>query len=439
MYRGVFPQWSSHLVINPATETIEQHPKQPQLAISDFSSSSRNSSINKLSHLNHLNHPPKKMPFTLNRIIPTRRDSSGSIKENKRRSISGKSNKTPSSPTSPLAASPASTPERHSAEGSFPEVPNTYSNERLNPKNFLEGPLSTNPATRLRQMLARPGIVVAPGICDGISARAALEAGFTCLYQSGAATTASRLGMPDLAIATLNDFVQAGSMVASLDPQTPVIADADTGFGGPAMVARTIYQYHMAGIAACHIEDQVQTKRCGHLLGKQVVSREEFVTRIRAAVIARDQIPGSDFVIIGRTDSAQVLGMDEAIYRLKLAAAAGADVCFIEGVKTEELLKHTVAELAPTPVLVNVISGGLTPSFTSQDAERMGAKIIIFSLVSCVAAYHGIREAMMSLKKTGTDFKSARGMDPKAFFAVMGLDKVVELDAKAGGSAFQVI
>jgi 2-methylisocitrate lyase-like PEP mutase family enzyme len=226
-------------------------------------------------------------------------------------------------------------------------------------------------------MLARPGIVIAPGICDGISARAALAAGFTCLYQSGAATTASRLGMPDLAIATLNDFVQAGSMVASLDPVTPVIADADTGFGGPAMVARTIFQYHRAGIAACHIEDQVQTKRCGHLLGKQVVSREEFVTRIRAAVIARDQIPGgSDFVIIGRTDSAQVLGMEEAIYRLKLAAAAGADVCFIEGVRTEELLKKTVAQLAPVPVLVNVISGGLTPSFTSPQAEAMGAKII---------------------------------------------------------------
>jgi 2-methylisocitrate lyase-like PEP mutase family enzyme len=166
-------------------------------------------------------------------------------------------------------------------------------------------------------------------------------------------------------------------MVASLDPVTPVIADADTGFGGPAMVARTIYQYHKAGIAGCHIEDQVQTKRCGHLLGKQVVSREEFVTRIRAAVIARDQIPGgSDFVIIGRTDSAQVLGMDEAIYRLKLAAAAGADVCFIEGVKTSELLKSTVAALAPVPVLVNVISGGLTPSFTSWEAEEMGAKII---------------------------------------------------------------
>lgn len=148
-------------------------------------------------------------------------------------------------------------------------------------------------------------------------------------------------------------------------------------FGGPANVARTVLAYHRAGVAAFHIEDQVQTKRCGHLLGKQVVSREEFLTRIRAAVIARDSIPGgSDFVIIGRTDSAQVLGMDEAITRLKLAADAGADVCFIEGVKNEELLTKTVQALAPKPVLVNVISGGLTPSFTCAEAERLGAKII---------------------------------------------------------------
>ncbi|KAH8087798.1 Phosphoenolpyruvate/pyruvate domain-containing protein [Cristinia sonorae] len=338
---------------------------------------------------------------------------------------------TPSEPSSPISVD---TPVEETRN------PDKYYNARLDPKNYLDGPLSHNPATRLRQMLARPGIIVAPGICDGISARCAIEAGFDCMYQSGAATTASRLGMPDLAIATLNDFVQSAQMVCSLDPTMPVIADADTGFGGPAMVARTVTQYARSGVAGLHIEDQVQTKRCGHLMGKQVVSREEFLTRIRAAVAARDAIPGgSDFVIIGRTDSAQVLGMEEAVIRLRLAADAGADVCFIEGVKTAELLKSTVAALAPTPVLVNVISGGLTPSFTSWEAEEMGAKIIIFSLVSCVAAVHGIRAAMQSLKKTGTDFSSARGMDPKAFFEVMGLHDVIELDAKAGGKAFEVV
>ncbi|KAJ6491797.1 Pyruvate/Phosphoenolpyruvate kinase-like domain-containing protein [Mycena vitilis] len=344
-----------------------------------------------------------------------------------------------------------------------------YYNARLDPSNYLDGSLSTNPATRLRQLLARPGIITAPGICDGISARCAIEAGFECLYQSGAATTASRLGQPDLAIATLNDFVEAAEMVCSLDPTVPVIADADTGFGGPAMIARTVTKYAKAGVAGLHIEDQVQTKRCGHLLGKQVVSREEFVTRIRAAVLARDQIPGgSDFVIIGRTDSAQVLGMDEAITRLKLASDAGADVCFIEGVKTKQLLELTVAALAPKPVsslisllnyseterqvLVNVISGGLTPSFTSHDAESMGAKIIsaqpccqlsmslkiptVFSLASCVPMVHAVRAAMKSLRETGTDFSAASGMGPREFFEVMGLHDVVTLDSKAGGSAF---
>ncbi|KAF4563213.1 hypothetical protein EYR40_007079 [Pleurotus pulmonarius] len=338
---------------------------------------------------------------------------------------------------SQAAPAPAPVAEPSAEQSSKPSV---YYNARLDPKNFLEGPLSDNPSTRLRQMLARPGIVVAPGICDGISARCALEAGFDCLYQSGAATTASRLGQPDLAIATLNDFVGSAQMVCSLDPTIPVIADADTGFGGPAMVARTVTQYARSGVAALHIEDQVQTKRCGHLLGKQVVSREEFLTRIRAAVIARDAIPGgSDFVIIGRTDSAQVLGMEEAVERLKLAAAAGADVCFIEGVKSKDLLESTVKALAPTPVLVNVISGGLTPPFTYREAEQMGAKIIIFSLVSCVAMVHACRAAMQSLKKTGTDFISAQGMDPKSFFQVMGLDPVIELDAKAGGKAFEQV
>ncbi|KAF8883284.1 Phosphoenolpyruvate/pyruvate domain-containing protein [Infundibulicybe gibba] len=327
-----------------------------------------------------------------------------------------------------------------SAEGSQPAREGVYYNARLDPKNFMDGPLSTNPATRLRQMLARPGIVVAPGICDGISARCAVEAGFDCLYQSGAATTASRMGQPDLAIATLNDFVGAAQMVCSLNPTVPVIADADTGFGGPAMVGRTVTQYAKSGVAGMHIEDQVQTKRCGHLMGKQVVSREEFLTRIRAAVIARDAIPGgSDFVIIGRTDSAQVLGMEEAITRLKLAADAGADVCFIEGVKSKDLLESTVAALAPKPVLVNVISGGLTPPFTYKEAEAMGAKIIIFSLVSCVAMVHAVRAAMQSLKKTGTDFVSAQGMDPKSFFEVMGLKEVIDLDARAGGTAFEVV
>ncbi|KAF7321808.1 2,3-dimethylmalate lyase [Mycena kentingensis (nom. inval.)] len=350
-----------------------------------------------------------------------------------------------------------------------------YYNARLDPKNYLDGPLSTNAATRLRQMLARPGIVTAPGICEGISARCALEAGFQCLVSirglfqfvgffifqlASQRRRHDRLppwparsrcrdherlcwGKSSSGGHASNDIytpVQAAEMVCSIDPQTPVIADADTGFGGPINIARTVRKYAQVGCAGLHIEDQIQTKRCGHLLGKQVVSREEFCMRIRAAVQARDAIPGnSDFVIIGRTDSAQVLGMEEALMRLKLASAAGADVLFIEGVKTKELLEKTVKALAPKPVLVNVISGGLTPSFTYREAEALGAKIIIFSLASCVPMVHAVRAAMKSLMETGTDFSAAQGMDPKAFFEVMGLKDAIALDAEAGGNAFKTI
>ncbi|KAK7036433.1 hypothetical protein VNI00_011630 [Paramarasmius palmivorus] len=348
-----------------------------------------------------------------------------------------------------------------------------YVNPRLDPKNYLEGELSLNPATRLRQLLARPGTIIAPGVCDGISARCALEAGFDCLYQSGAATTASRLGQPDLAMATLNDFVEvrtiasiglitdtymyskAAATICSLDPTKPVIADADTGFGGPNMIARTVQQYARIGLAGLHLEDQVQTKRCGHLLGKQLVSREEFATRIRAAILARDSIPGgSDLVIIARSDAAQGEGgIEEAFARLKLASEAGADVIFLEGVSSREDLQRTVSFFAPKPVcssdvyageltltslkvLLNSVTGGFTPSFTANEAQELGVKLIIYPLITAVPMVHAVREALQSLKDTGSDVTAAKGMGPRQFFQVMGLDAAVDLDKRAGATSF---
>ncbi|KAF5345191.1 hypothetical protein D9758_009711 [Tetrapyrgos nigripes] len=315
-----------------------------------------------------------------------------------------------------------------------------YYNARLDPKNFLEGPLSTDPATRLRQFLARPGITLAPGVFDGISVRCALEAGFQCLYQSGAATTASKLGQPDLAMASLNDFVDAARTNCSIDPTVPVIADADTGFGGPNMVARTVTQYARAGVAGLHLEDQVQTKRCGHLMGKVLVSTEEFATRIRAAAIARDSIPGgSDFVIIARTDALLGYSLEEAISRLKAASDAGADVMFLEGVRSKEELEITVKALAPKPVLLNSVAGGFTPTFSVQEAEALGVKLIIYPLISAVPMIHAVRSALKSLKETGSDKAAAQGMGPRQFFEVMGLDAAIELDNKAGNSAYKTV
>ncbi|KAF8993455.1 oxaloacetate Acetylhydrolase [Cyathus striatus] len=276
--------------------------------------------------------------------------------------------------------------------------------------------MAVRASTRLRELLEGDRLILTPpGVYDGISARLALEAGFDTLYMSGAATTASMLGQPDLAVATQNDFIQNATMIANLAPGVPVICDADTGFGGPVMVSRTLAAYARAGVAGFHIEDQLQTKRCGHLLGKQIAPKEEFIARIRAAAAARAKIPGCDIVIIARTDAAQSFGMEDALDRLK-AAIELVMVCvvaFLEGVRNKEEVSFTVSRLAPTPV--------------------------IFPLVTAIPATHAIRAALHSLKTTGSDVPTAGGMGPKAFFEVMGLDEAIQIDMDAGGAAFTTI
>jgi len=225
-------------------------------------------------------------------------------------------------------------------------------------------------------------------------------------------------------------------MIAGLSPETPLICDADTGFGGAVMVSRTVTAYARAGVAGLHIEDQVQTKRCGHLLGKQIAPLPEFLVRIRAAVAAREKIPDCDIVLIARTDAAQGMGIDEAIKRLKLAVEAGADVAFLEGVRNREDLARTVQELAPTPVLLNVVHGGTTPDFTVSDARGLGVKIVIFPLISAIPTVHAIRSALKSLHETESDVDSAKGMGPKGFFHVMGLDEAIAIDRAAGAGTF---
>ena len=180
-------------------------------------------------------------------------------------------------------------------------------------------------------------------------------------------TTAARLGLPDLAFASLNDFIANGQMIANLDPSVPLIADADTGFGGPTAIARTVREYDRAGIAGLHIEDQVQTKRCGHLGGKQLVDMETWKMRMRAAILGREGIMGgSDIVIIARTDALSVVGFDEALKRVscvqaewltlttQLVAAKelGADMAFCEGLGKPDDIRKMVATLAPMPVSV---------------------------------------------------------------------------------------
>ncbi|KAF2098862.1 Phosphoenolpyruvate/pyruvate domain-containing protein [Rhizodiscina lignyota] len=301
-------------------------------------------------------------------------------------------------------------------------------------------------AARLREMLARPDSLVAcPGVYDGLSARIMLREGFDCLYmalrKTGAGTAASKLGMPDLGIITLNDILENASMIASLDRTVPVIADADTGYGGPIMVARTVKSYIQAGVAGLHIEDQVQSKRCGHLAGKELVDPETYYARIRAAVLGREEMrstTGGDIVIIARTDSLQSLGYEEALLRLKKCIEIGADVAFLEGPTSLEQMKQACQELAPAPVLLNAVPGGVTPHVSQEEAKKLGYKIMIYPAISFEAAYQAIWDSAKELKQTKdiiiTERQKKEGV--KAVFGVCGLMDCVEFDKKAGGQSY---
>jgi 2-methylisocitrate lyase-like PEP mutase family enzyme len=290
-------------------------------------------------------------------------------------------------------------------------------------------------AKTLRELIQNPEILVCPGVYDGISGRIALNKGFKCLYMTGAGTVASRLGMPDIGIAGLTDMHANASLIANLDPQVPLIADADTGYGNAVMCARTLTMYSRAGVAGLHIEDQVHAKRCGHLGGKELVSEEEFVMRIRAMAIARKQI-NSDIVIIARSDALQSFGVDAAIRRCKSAVSAGADVAFIEGITTKEEAIKVVESLHPTPALINMVTNGVTPNWTTSEVHQMGFKLCIHPCASLIPASVAIGKAMDELLRDGTDAASCEGVNPRESFMSMGLTEAIKLDRMVGSTTF---
>jgi 2-methylisocitrate lyase-like PEP mutase family enzyme len=200
------------------------------------------------------------------------------------------------------------------------------------------------------------------------------------------------------------------------------------------MVTRTVQQYARSGVAALHIEDQVQTKRCGHLQGKQIVDTPTFISRIRAAKAACDSIDSS-IVIIARTDALQSLGYNASIERLKAAQRAGADVAFLEGVTSKDEARAVVRDLAPFPVLLNMVEHGATPSISVAEAQYMGFRIIIFPFAGLAPAYKAIRAVYSKLKIEGVTGAEA-DMTPKQLFAVSGLQESLDIDAAAGGVAF---
>ncbi len=250
---------------------------------------------------------------------------------------------------------------------------------------------------RLRALLARRGpgsMVTAPGAYDGISARFAELAGFPALYMTGAGTSLS-LGYPDLGLVTMTEMA-ANAAVIARTVDLPVIADADTGYGNELNVTRTMQEYHRAGVAGLHIEDQVSPKRCGHLDGKELVPLEEFVAKIRAAAAARID---PDFVLIARTDARGVTGLDDAVARANAALEAGADVAFVEAIPDLTELAAVPGRVRG-PCLLNVVRGGKTPELNLRDAEAMGYRIAILPSLLLGAAMDAFDAALAALKAT---------------------------------------
>ncbi len=267
----------------------------------------------------------------------------------------------------------------------------------------------------LRQLLDQPGMLVAPGAYDAIGARMIEQAGFSAVYMTGGGTSVSK-GFPDFGLLTMDEMVTNAAMMAR-SIRVPLIADADTGYGNELNVTRTVREYESRGVAAIQLEDQVSPKRCGHMEGKEVVPRAEFVSKIRAAVDARRS---RDFIIIARTDARAVAGMDVAIWRANAALDAGADVAFVEAMQTlEEVV--AVPKQVKGPCLLNVVPGGRTPVPDMREVEAMGYKIAIVPALMLMATIEAGDAALALLKTT---FKPpAASVDISQVFRRFGADE----------------
>ncbi len=250
---------------------------------------------------------------------------------------------------------------------------------------------------RLRELLARDNILVMPGAYDALSARLIEQAGFDAVYMTGAGVSNSMTGMPDTGLLTLTEMAFNAKNISNA-VRLPVIADADTGYGNAMNVMRTVWEYERAGLAGLHIEDQVTPKRCGHVEGKECVSLEEMVGKVRAAVAARCD---PDFVIIARIDARAPLGFDEAVKRGIACAEAGADVIFPEAMASPEEFA-AYARAVKAPLLANMTEFGKTPYLTALQFQEMGYKIVIYPMSAVRVALRAMQDFYADLKRTGT-------------------------------------
>ena len=239
----------------------------------------------------------------------------------------------------------------------------------------IGGPPTSSPRAALRTLLEGPDATIVVGAVNALSARLVERAGFGCCFVTGAGLANAQFGLPDIGLVSMTEVVEEAARICDA-VGIPVIVDADTGFGGPLSVMRTVHLLEKAGAAGIQIEDQAMPKRCGHFAGQRLVEPAEMVSRIDAALSARAD---PDLVLIARTDARSVLGFEEAVARARLYAEAGADVIFLEAPRTVEELREVPVELPGTPVLVNVVEGGRTPQLSLEEFQEMGYRLVLYA------------------------------------------------------------
>ena len=271
-------------------------------------------------------------------------------------------------------------------------------------------------------------IVMAPGAPDALTARLVERAGFPAIYMTGFGATASRLGCPDIGLMTQTEMTtHARDMVRVV--QIPVIADADTGYGGPSNIHRTVREYLQAGVAAIHLEDQVAPKRCGQLAGIRLMDAQESALRLRCAIEARGQ---DELLIIGRTDALPAVGVDEAVSRAKRYQDAGADLVFVDGIKKIAEVE-AVARAIEGPKVVSIVDGNETVALKAADLQQMGFSVVFYAVTTLFTAVKAVNDALAILQRDGTPAAAAGGMVSYAQYSdLVDLKFHQELDEQFG-------
>jgi len=253
----------------------------------------------------------------------------------------------------------------------------------------------------LREHLeTKKDIIVLPGVYDALSARIAENVGFSAAFQTGYGTSASLLGMPDFGFLNAGETIDNARRIIN-SVEIPILVDIDTGYGDPLNVWRMVNDLERIGASGVFLEDQAWPKRCGHMKGKSVITKQEYIPKLKAAIDARKS---NDFIIVARTDSLAEYGLDEAIERGKQYQKIGADVIFIEAPKTIEEMKRITEEI-DAPLLANMIEGGATPNLSSKELEKLGFRMVVFPLSALYSSTYAIKNVLTSLKQTGMTYK----------------------------------